>query len=148
MIFKKIPSARFQNNSSFRIAIHHNFPISKFQFPISRNWMMSFYQQYLQFYKRFTYIKVKRFFPSPLRNFLIEKFLCSVAQLGRKCAKLINRYYKILWLKSTSFSEDQTRIPLKLNIEKISCRQKGITAEQFLHISVHTDIKSTKKAFF
>ena len=32
--------------------------------------------------------------------------------------KLINRYFKIIRLKSTSFFEEQTRIPLKLNIEK------------------------------
>ena len=38
--------------------------------------------------------------------------------------KLINRYYKIIWLKSTSIFEEQTRIPLKLNIEKNCCRQK------------------------
>ena len=32
--------------------------------------------------------------------------------------KLINRYYKIIWLKSTSIFKEQTRIPLELNIEK------------------------------
>ena len=62
--------------------------------------------------------------------------------------KLINRYYKILRQKSTSIFEEQTRIPLKLNIEKIWCRQKRKTIEQFLQISVHTDMKSTEEAFF
>ena len=62
--------------------------------------------------------------------------------------KLINRYYKILWLKSTSIFKEQTRGLLKLNIEKNSCRQKRITIEQFLQISVHTDMKSTKEAIF
>ena len=33
--------------------------------------------------------------------------------------KLINRYHKLLWLKSTSRFKEQTRIPLKLKIEKI-----------------------------
>ena len=60
--------------------------------------------------------------------------------------KLINRYYKIIWLKSTSTFEEQTRIPFKLNIEKNCCRQKRTTIEQFLQISVHTDMKSTKEA--
>ena len=32
--------------------------------------------------------------------------------------KLISRYYKNIWLKSTSIFEDQTRIPLRQNIEK------------------------------
>ena len=38
--------------------------------------------------------------------------------------KLINRYYKIFWLKITGTFKKQTRIPLKLNIEKNWCRQK------------------------
>ena len=42
----------------------------------------------------------------------------------------------------------QTRIPLKLNIEKNSCRQKRTTNEQFVQNSVHTDMKSTKEAIF
>ena len=62
--------------------------------------------------------------------------------------KLINRYYKILWLKSTSIFKEQARIPLKLNIEKTSCRQKRITIEQLLQDSVHTNMKSTKGAIF
>ena len=106
MIFKKNPSARFQSNSSFHIEIHHNFPISNFHVPISRNWMMSFYQQYLQFYKRFTYIKVKRFFPSPVRNTLGEKFLCSVAQLGRKFSTLEKNVFleaDVYWIVFTSW---------------------------------------------
>ena len=36
-------------------------------------------------------------------------------------------------------------MPLKLNIEKIWCRQKRKTTEQFVQISVHTDMKSTKE---
>ena len=48
--------------------------------------------------------------------------------------------------KSTSILDEQTRIPLKLNIEKIWYRQKQITIEQFLQISVHTDMKSTTEA--
>ena len=60
----------------------------------------------------------------------------------------MNRYYKIRWIKGTSIFKEQTRIPLKLNIKKISCRQKRITIEQFLQISVHTDMKSTKEAIF
>ena len=62
--------------------------------------------------------------------------------------KLINRYYKNLGLKSTSIFKEQTRIPLKLNIEKIWCRQKRITIEHILQISVHTDMKSTKESIF
>ena len=62
--------------------------------------------------------------------------------------KLFIRYYKILWLKSTSIFEEQTRIPLKPNIEKIGCRQKRMKTEQFLQILVHTDMKSTKKVIF
>ena len=50
--------------------------------------------------------------------------------------------------KSTSIFKEQTRIPLKLNIEKNWYRQKRITIEQFLQISVHTDMKSTKEALF
>ena len=38
--------------------------------------------------------------------------------------KLINRYFKILWLKSTSIFKEQTRIPLKLNIEKFDVFKK------------------------
>ena len=38
-------------------------------------------------------------------------------------------------------------MPLKLNIEKIWYRQKRKTTEQFVQISVHTDMKSTKEAF-
>ena len=60
--------------------------------------------------------------------------------------KHINRYYKILWLKSTSIFKEQTRIPLKLTIEKFWRRQKGNKFEQFLQISVHTYQNSTKKA--
>ena len=59
--------------------------------------------------------------------------------------KLINRYYKIVWLKSTSNFKEQTRIPLKLTIKKLWCRQKRITAEQFMQISVHDDTKWTKR---
>ena len=62
--------------------------------------------------------------------------------------KLINRYYKFIWLKSTSIFKEQIRIPLKLKIEKNWCRQKRITTEQLLQISVHTDIKSTKEVIF
>ena len=62
--------------------------------------------------------------------------------------KLIIRYYKILWLKSTSIFKEQTRIPLQLNNEKIWCRQKRSTIEHFLQISLHTDMKSTKEAIF
>ena len=36
--------------------------------------------------------------------------------------------------------EEQTRIPLKLNIEKKWCRQKRTKIEQFLQILVHTDV--------
>ena len=36
-------------------------------------------------------------------------------------------------------------MPPKLNIEKIWCRQKRKTTEQFVQISVHTDMKSTKE---
>ena len=36
-------------------------------------------------------------------------------------------------------------MPLKLNIEKIWCRQKRKTTEQFVQISVLADMKSTKE---
>ena len=42
--------------------------------------------------------------------------------------------------------KEQTRLPLKLNIEKIWCGQTWTTIEQFLHSSVHTDMKSTKES--
>ena len=51
-------------------------------------------------------------------------------------------------IKNTSIFKEQIRIPLKLNIEKIWCGQKRITIEEFLQISVHTDMKSTKEAIF
>ena len=54
----------------------------------------------------------------------------------------------MLWLKSTGIVKEQTRIPLELKIEKNSCRQKRTTIEQYLQISVHTDMKSTKEAIF
>ena len=45
--------------------------------------------------------------------------------------KLINRFLKILWLKSMcTFEEEQTKIPLKLCMEKTSCRWKKNTIEQ------------------
>ena len=47
--------------------------------------------------------------------------------------------------KSTSIFEEHTRMPLKLNIENW-CSQKRTTIEQFLQISVHTDMKSTREA--
>ena len=47
--------------------------------------------------------------------------------------------------KKTSIFEEQTRIPLELNIEKIWCPQKRTTIQQFLQISDHTDQKSTKE---
>ena len=62
--------------------------------------------------------------------------------------KLINRYYKIFWLKITGTFKEETRIPLKLTIEKIWCRQKRKTFEQFLQTSVHADMKSTKRGIF
>ena len=37
-------------------------------------------------------------------------------------------------------------MPLTLNIEKIWCRQKRKTTEQFVQISVYTDKKSTKES--
>ena len=37
-------------------------------------------------------------------------------------------------------------MPLKLNIEKIGCRQKLKIRKQFVQISVHTDMKWTKEA--
>ena len=49
--------------------------------------------------------------------------------------------------KNTSFFKEQTRIPLKLKIEKTWCRQKR-TIEQFLQTSVHTDNRSTKETIF
>ena len=42
---------------------------------------------------------------------------------------------------------EQTRIPLKIIIEKIWCRQKKSTLEKFMQISVPADMKSTKKPF-
>ena len=62
--------------------------------------------------------------------------------------KLINRYCKLLCLKSTSIFKEQTEIPLELNFEKIWGGQKGITIEQIVQTSVHVDMKSTKEAIF
>ena len=39
-------------------------------------------------------------------------------------------------------------MPIKLDIEKTWCRQKRNKLEQFLQISVHIDLKSTKKPYF
>ena len=50
--------------------------------------------------------------------------------------------------KKTSISKEQTRIALKLNIEKIWCPQKRITIKHFLQISLRTDMNSTKEAIF
>ena len=48
-------------------------------------------------------------------------------------------------VKKYKFFNEQTRIPRKLKIEEIWCRQKRKKIEQFLQISVHTDMKSTKE---
>ena len=61
--------------------------------------------------------------------------------------KLINRYKKVLRLKTTG-TEEQLRIPLKLIIEKIWCRQKENKFEHFFQISVDADMKSTKRDVF
>ena len=55
--------------------------------------------------------------------------------------QLVDRYYKIVWLRSTSIFKEQTRVPLKLKIEK-KCRQKRITTKQFFQISMITEIRS------
>ena len=62
--------------------------------------------------------------------------------------KLINRYYKILELKSLSKYKKQARIPLKLTIEKIWCRRKRKSTDHFKQISVHADMKSMKRGIF
>ena len=56
----------------------------------------------------------------------------------------INRYKKVL---KTTGTEEQTRIPLKLIIEKIWCRQKENKFEHFFQISVHADMKSTNETY-
>ena len=62
--------------------------------------------------------------------------------------KLINRCYKIFWLKSTITFKQQTRISLKLVIEKVRCHPMIKESEQFLQVSVHTDEKSTENTRF
>ena len=66
-----------------------------------------------------------------------------------KNALILKTYQSILQnpsAKSTSIYKEQTIILLKLNIEKVWCRQKQKTTEHFVQISVHTDMKSTKEA--
>ena len=48
----------------------------------------------------------------------------------------------------TSIFKKQTIIHVKLNIEKNLCRQKRITIEHLLQISVHTDIKLMQEAIY
>ena len=59
--------------------------------------------------------------------------------------KVINLYLKNLGLKITITFKERTRIHLKLNWEKTSCRQKKNAFEQFLQIFVHADNITTKK---
>ena len=59
--------------------------------------------------------------------------------------ELIERFYKNLWPESSNIIKEQTRIPLKLTIEKNWCRQKRIILEQFMQISVHAYMKSTNQ---
>ena len=60
----------------------------------------------------------------------------------------INRDHKILWLKSTGTLKEQTKITLKLTIEKIWCRLKRITNEQFFKILLPADMKSTEPGIY
>ena len=62
--------------------------------------------------------------------------------------ELINRHKKIVGLKSTGTFEEQTRIPRKLNVEETSCRQKRITFEHFLQISIPAELKTKKRSIF
>ena len=50
--------------------------------------------------------------------------------------------------KRTVALKEQSRIPLKLTIEKISYCQKTVTFEQLLKISVHAESKSTERGKF
>ena len=52
-----------------------------------------------------------------------------------------------LWLKITGTFKQQTRTPLKLP-KILDVVKKEIKIEQILQISVHTDMKSTKKTIF
>ena len=56
----------------------------------------------------------------------------------------MNRDYRIVWLKSTGTFKEQTRLPLKLSIEKSWCRQKK-TKKQFFQILIHAEMKATKR---
>ena len=47
--------------------------------------------------------------------------------------------------KNAGKIEEQTRKTLKLTIENIECCQKRTKFEQFLRISDHADMKSTKR---
>ena len=60
----------------------------------------------------------------------------------------INRYYKILWLKSTGTFKEQTGLPLKLTIKKTSSCRKRNTVEQLLQFLFHADTMTTKKSTF
>ena len=60
--------------------------------------------------------------------------------------KLISRYYKKVWLKSTSTFEQQTGLTLQLVTEKTWCRKMRHRFQHFLKFLVHSDPKSTKKA--
>ena len=61
---------------------------------------------------------------------------------------LINRHYTITWPKTTSTFKEQTKIALQLTIEKIGCRQRRLTFQEFLLISVHAVAKSRKRGIF
>ena len=50
--------------------------------------------------------------------------------------------------KSIGTFEEQTRIPIKLTIEKTSSRQKRNTIDQFLQILFHADMTKTKRSTF
>ena len=67
-----------------------------------------------------------------------ERVYCRIHEKSeRKRGLVVYPQYTILF-----------RIPLRLTIEKLWCRQKGITIEQLMQIVVNADIKSTERGKF
>ena len=60
--------------------------------------------------------------------------------------KLINRYRRIRFLKSTSVFKEDTRTHLKIIIEETWCPRRRNKNEHFLLISVHADMETKKRS--
>ena len=60
--------------------------------------------------------------------------------------KLINRYQRIRYLKSTSVFKEDTRSHLKFIIEETWCPRRRNKNEHFLLISVHADMATGKRS--